>query len=623
MGSVPALQEGAAQLTDGSSELVDGIEALNTGALALMVGANDIKDGTQTLRGGIESAKEATGDLKGAMAMSESLMAPIYDQLSASVTLMTNELMQAYGIVSAERDKAATASLAPIEQGLTGVLSGMDQLFGMMNGAGDTDVLMETLEQMTLEQIVRKNLDNLSVGIENVRDAQVSGVNILDETSRNNLSSAMGHIANADAVVASAGDSLNLLVVQMIDGEVLSGLKKLDSGMSTLHSGAKELNEGAEMFSASMPELIDGIDRLKAGGQALNEGLVQLEKKIPTLENGILTLENGTTTLSNNMNKVTDAGTSIQAGIETLNESMPNMVTGVAQLTAGSQTLSTGLAKLVDASGTMNTGIHTLYDQMPDLENGINTLYEGSAQLHDGLDAGIQTLSTEAQFSAKGIKTYAGEVVKLKDTDVYNVDNYGQSLSPYFDSLAMWVGALVMFVLMPYKRPGQETENPLQYVAGKYVTFLMISLIQAIALSTVIILIGLRPVSVIGFYAFNFLLSMCFVAILQMFNFLFGNVGKLLSMVLLVLQLTAANGTFPVALEPSFYRAIHAFMPFTYSISGLRDLISGVQGAIMRHDVMMLLLFSIGAFAITAFVYWMAGKKGTTKTVREVLNESV
>jgi putative membrane protein len=616
--TAPQLQDGVDQLADGSQQLSEGIEDLAGGAGKLASAAVDIDDGAAAIDAGLSSAAGASDDLADAMDMSETLMAPIYSDLNTKMTTMTTKLTQSYGIVASEY---AAASLPPIQSGLSTVLGGMETLFATINGS-DASALTAALQSTTLEQLLRGSLSQLSTGIQSVRDAQVSGVYLMSNTSRTNLSSAVTLLNDVDTMVAASGDYINLMVVQEINGQVLSGLKSLDTGLSTLSSGAGDLSEGTAAYVAAFPEFMEGVGALQEGADSLETGLETFQGKIPTLSNGIKSLGAGTATLSDSMLKINSAETDIYEGITELYEKMPSLASGVTEIADGGTALASGMAKLTDAAGTMNDGIATLYDQMPDVEDGINQLYEGSVQLHDGLESGIGDLTDSTKFSAKAIQAYADEVALLDDQEVYPVDNYGQSLSPYFDSLALWVGSLVTFVLLKFKKPTDIIEAPAAYVFGKYIVFLLISLAQSVALSTVILIIGLRPVSILAFYAFNALLSICFVAIQQLLNFTMGNVGKLLSMVLLVLQLTSANGTFPVELEPTFFQAISKFMPFTYAISGLRELISGVQWTNMGHDIAMLTLMAAVALSLTIGIYQQMAKKQTSFT-KEALNETI
>jgi putative membrane protein len=616
--TAPQLQDGVDQLADGSQQLSDGIEDLASGAGKLASAAVDIDGGAEAIDAGLSSAAGASGELTDAMKMSEALMAPIYKDLDTKMTTMTAKLTQAYGIVATEY---AGATLPPIQSGLGSVMAGMDTMFATLNGS-DPDALAAVLQTTTLENLIRGSLAKLNGGIQGVRDAQVSGVYLMSNTSRTNLTAAVSLLNDADAIVVASGDYINLVVVEEINGQVFSGLKSLDTGLRALSSGADDLSEGTGAYVEALPEFMDGFDTLQEGADSLTEGLETFQGKIPTLSNGIQNLSAGTETLSNSMLKINSAETDIHDGITALYESMPALSNGVAEIADGGEELVFGMQKLTDVAGTLNDGIVMLSDQMPDVEDGINQLYEGSVQLHDGLESGIADLTDSTKFSAKAIQAYADEVAVLDDQDVYPVDNYGQSLSPYFDSLALWVGSLVTFVLLKFKRPRDYMEEPAKYVFGKYLTFLSISIAQSIALSTVILLIGLRPVSIIGFYAFNILLSICFVAIQQLLNFTMGNAGKLLSMVLLVLQLTSANGTFPVELEPTFFQAISKFMPFTYSIIGLRELISGIQWPHMWHSILMLVLMTIVTLFTTMGIYQQVAKKQKSFT-KEALNETI
>jgi len=615
--NIPKMQEGTETLSDGATALLDAVNELDASTPELVSGASDIDSGADQLKTGIKSAADASDDLADAFTLSEHLMSPLYTNIKSKMGGMETALTSVYTLVYTEYQ---TATIPEVKEGLYSVLKGLDALNASLSG-GDTDALLKALSTASLSDILSSNFNALISGINTIKDTSVSGVYVLSDTSRTNLATASGTLSALDATVKSYGDSLNLVVVEMINKEVLSGVKQLDSGLGTLFSGATKLASGTETFKNSMPALVNGIERLQNGSDDLATGAETLNQTLPSLANGITVLNNGTLTLSTNMVKIEDAAGALNDGIGALYETIPTLSDGVTQLSEGSQTLTEGMVKLSDASVDLNEGAQTLYDSTPDLEDGVDALYEGTIALESGLADGVEELSDKTQFSSKALKTYANEVVKLDESHLYEVNNYGEGLTPYFISLALWVGALVMFVIMPFKTPKEVDGDLPGYAIGKFLSFSKVSSIQAIALSVVVMALGLRPVSLPLFFIFNILISCTFVAILQFLNFLMGNVGRLLSMVLLILQLTSAGGTFPIELSPTFFGAISPFLPFTYTVSGLRELIAGVSPNILMKDVTAMVIFLSVALTLTAISYQRLGKRHQQSITKEALNE--
>ncbi|TLM94567.1 MAG: YhgE/Pip domain-containing protein, partial [Actinobacteria bacterium] len=181
------------------------------------------------------------------------------------------------------------------------------------------------------------------------------------------------------------------------------------------------------------------------------------------------------------------------------------------------------------------------------------------------------------------------------------VTNYGTGFSPYFIPLALWVGALVMFfVVTPISASGIEGHHPSLIVAlGSYWPAALVATAQAVIMLVVLRLgLGLTPVNAPALYGFVILSALVFVAIIQWLSGTFGIAGKFLAVVLLMLQLTSAAGTFPLQLVAPFFQTISRYLPMTYVVAGLRQAISGGDLAALRHDALILACYGMAAIAL-------------------------
>jgi len=95
------------------------------------------------------------------------------------------------------------------------------------------------------------------------------------------------------------------------------------------------------------------------------------------------------------------------------------------------------------------------------------------------------------------------------------------------------------------------------------------------------------------FFFFNAILSICFVIIIQFFVGAFNKVGQLLCIIVLMLQLTSSAGTFPLETQPYFFQLLHPFMPMSYSMSGLREIISGDNMSMIWHNWIAIISFTL------------------------------
>ena len=145
-------------------------------------------------------------------------------------------------------------------------------------------------------------------------------------------------------------------------------------------------------------------------------------------------------------------------------------------------------------------------------------------------------------------------------------------------------------------------------VACKYLSYGYIGVLQAVLVSIVILLLGLKPQNYVTYFLFNIFMSYVFIAIIQCLVFLLGQAGRLLSIVLLILQLTSCAGTFPIEVVPKFFKVLKPFMPFTYCVSGLREIIAGTDYTVLFKDVLVLAAMLFGFLLISLLFKGRANK---------------
>ena len=174
--------------------------------------------------------------------------------------------------------------------------------------------------------------------------------------------------------------------------------------------------------------------------------------------------------------------------------------------------------------------------------------------------------------------------IEVKSVKLYPIPNYGSAMMPFYTVLAIWVGSmLLMSLVSPINKKGLE-RYPRASVVNMYLSRLFfyqtVAIVQALVMTLgnlyILEVYAVHPIAMI-FY--NMWIAYLFSTIVFSFLFTFRSVGKAISIILLVLQVAASGGTFPVEMMPSFFQLIHPFLPFTYAIIGLRELSAGIEMA--------------------------------------------
>jgi putative membrane protein len=182
---------------------------------------------------------------------------------------------------------------------------------------------------------------------------------------------------------------------------------------------------------------------------------------------------------------------------------------------------------------------------------------------------------------------------------------YGIGFAPYFLALALWVGAMITFmVLRPMNRRHLMTGAPrLRVALAGLLPAVAIGLAQATLLFAVVTLVlGLSPVHGFVTWLVLALTAAAFAAIMQLLGAALGPAGRILALVLLMLQLTSSGGTYPVQTTPGFFQAVHPLLPMTYVVDALRHSIAGGPAGTVVAGMGALLAYGLGAFALTVLV---------------------
>lgn len=220
----------------------------------------------------------------------------------------------------------------------------------------------------------------------------------------------------------------------------------------------------------------------------------------------------------------------------------------------------------------------------------------GSAAEDETMDALITFLGGDPESYGK----FFSEPVKVETVAVYPVPNYGTAMTPFYTTLAMWVGAtiLVSLIKVHASPKGLKDVKSYELFFGRYLLFWLAGQLQAfiIALGD-IYLLKVQVLDVEMFLLAASLASFTFTMFIYALTVSFGDVGKAICMIIMVLQIAGSGGTFPIELLPEVYQKIYIFFPFPYAIKALRETMAGMYGTDYMAALGQLLIFAaVGLF---------------------------
>lgn len=303
----------------------------------------------------------------------------------------------------------------------------------------------------------------------------------------------------------------------------------------------------------------------------------------------------GAAALNSKMPTLTAGMTKLQSGISTARSGSSKIATGAAAVDSGAGQLASGTATLKNGTSSLASGASTLSSGTGTLSSGMKTLDSGIASGGKSVDSAVKTANGELP-KLDGISSYAAKPVSVKKNAVDYVPNYGTAFAPYFLSLSLWVGGLIIFfgiyldVDKRYKYLCRDSANPVI----RSFAYLLLGVGQAVILAFIVkVALGLQVQHMYSYVLSCILVSVVFISIIQFCLVHLKDFGKFLALLLLILQLTSCGGTFPMETVPKFFNMLYPYMPMTYSVGLFKETISGATGSSMMMNVSVLVMLLI------------------------------
>ncbi|WP_337100752.1 YhgE/Pip domain-containing protein [Paenibacillus sp. YIM B09110] len=421
---------------------------------------------------------------------------------------------------------------------------------------------------------------------------------------------------------------------QAADPEALkASLSSAADRLSTASSLAGSLISTLEGLSqtAGSERLDETIQRLQQVSTRLQQQSAILERIQEAVNKGEQPAEDLITQLQEQSSAAASLLTDILGRYDS--EILPN-ITQAAKNAAGKADQAHGL--LVEAGNAIPAIENIVNDAAKGLALGGEKFEEARKSLPaaeakvQALAARIRELEKEGNLNeligllrnnAQRESAFFAEPVVLNEQRLFPIPNYGSAMSPFYTTLSLWVGALLLVSLLTVDMPEQnESESYRSYEVyiGRYLTFLTIAIVQALLVTSGDLwLLNAYAADKGWFIAFGVLLSSVFMLIVYTLVSIFGNVGKAMAIVLLVLQLGGSGGTFPVQVTPPFFQAIHPFLPFTYAISLMREAVGGILWDVVLRDVLVL-----AAYAGLTLLLGLALKKPINRYAKRMVDKA-
>ncbi|GKV68671.1 membrane protein [Sporosarcina sp. NCCP-2716] len=252
--------------------------------------------------------------------------------------------------------------------------------------------------------------------------------------------------------------------------------------------------------------------------------------------------------------------------------------------------------------------------EYPVISGKVNQLAERIRNIQGETD--INEIIKLLQNDPGAEKSFFEEPIQLKENRLFSIENYGTGMTPFYTVLSLWVGCLLLISLLSTDVHG-DGYTARQVYFGRLLTFGVIGLLQTlIVVSGDLLLLDVRIREPFWFILFGVVISVVFMSIVYTLVSVFGDVGKALAIVMLVLQIAGSGGTYPVVLLPDFFGYINPLLPFTYAIDAMREAVGGIVWARVAKDLSFLAVCG-AAFILFGALLKEKVNRGTNKLLKK------
>lgn len=398
------------------------------------------------------------------------------------------------------------------------------------------------------------------------------------------------------------------------------GVAKYKAGIEKYNANLADYNAGVEKYNATLAlynltdetvtacinnssEQCTAIKQIVDSKVALNTSKAALDQAKDTLDNLKTTLDQSKTNLD-----------TLKTVIDSLEETAKQTAIATAKKVSQQVAISTASSVKENATLTTKQSLNTLLSYIDKIDSGATKLSDGSTTLNNGLTtlnnsvkSSKQELDSKISSTKKDVKKvetladYSKEPIKAETKEVNKVASYGTAFAPLFISIALWVGSLMLFIVLFFDK--EQRFGLLGIDSKKHVKRCLayhgLATVSGIVLGILLqLLLDFDITNVFLYYISIILVSNCFLAIIEFLIENFGDIGKFIALIILVLQLGASGGTFPIETVTKGFRFLNPMLPMTYTIKLLKEPLISIESSLLTKNFIIVFTIFIVFFGI-------------------------
>lgn len=539
------LASSALVFNDGADSLVKGLSAYTEGVSTAKAGAQQLDNNSATLNNGAAQLKAGSSQLLSAVQAAEKQLGDGINASAGQLNTLTSSNKQ-----MAESSKQLSAALTQIQ------------------GAIDSNNLVENDAQAAKK--VDGMISTLSTTISTMNNnaAQLNQLAAAEKKQAEQLQATQPQAAQ-ELMLKATSHATQAATLQQVASQLSSSINTDDlKQLSTLLNGNAAVLKNQTAANAKTQQLLASSQQLAT---ANNTAVGSLVTNLKTVQASM---------------KGTSTSVGMVGAVSQIDNGLSTLQSGLKTYTGGVKQVNNGLGTLASNNATLNSGASQLAEGALKISSGSNQLAAGSATLGEGLNTigeGTGTLTSSLKDASKKSnikstsKTYKqmSTPVDTEKKELTNMPNNGHAMAPYMMSVALYVACMALSLMYPFGKGMTTTDSPVKFLLAKATVMVPLSIVQALILYFSLKgFCGFTPARPGLCLAFMLLLSLAFMAFIAFLAIAFGRIGEFIALIFMVFNLGASAGTYPLETAPHWYKVLHPFVPFTYSVNGFRSVIA-------------------------------------------------
>ena len=565
------LASSALVFNDGADSLVKGLSAYTEGVSTAKAGAQQLDNNSATLNNGAAQLKAGSSQLLSAVQAAEKQLGDGINASAGQLNTLTSSNKQ-----MAESSKQLSAALTQIQSAI------------------DSNNLVENDAQAAKK--VDGMISTLSTTISTMNNnaAQLNQLAAAEKKQAEQLQATQPQAAQ-ELMLKATSHATQAATLQQVASQLSSSINIDDlKQLSTLLNGNAAVLKNQTAANAKTQQLLASSQQLAT---ANNTAVGSLVTNLKTVQASM---------------KGTSTSVGMVGAVSQIDNGLSTLQSGLKTYTGGVKQVNNGLGTLASNNKTLNSGASQLADGALKISSGSNQLAAGSATLGEGLTTigdGTNTLTSSLKDASKKSnikstsKTYKqmSTPVDTEKKELTNMPNNGHAMAPYMMSVALYVACMALSLMYPFGKGMTTTDSPVKFLLAKATVMVPLSIVQALILYFSLKgFCGFTPARPGLCLAFMLLLSLAFMAFIAFLAIAFGRIGEFIALIFMVFNLGASAGTYPLETAPHWYKVLHPFVPFTYSVNGFRSVIANAA-AVPTTEI----LFFVGLLVVSVLLTYL------------------